>query len=232
MIGFFSTPPPALQAAPDPMTLAELEASVVSSGSTESLQTDAFTPPAGALCVVVSALRRDAARTFAAPSATHNMEGSWASWVTHYPIDGVNYLGLAIHARRWSASPGSGTVTQATASGNVYQMHTAVLSIGGAAASPLIRSGSANNNSGSTLAVPYSNSDAPPADMQGLVAVIQVSDNTAAAISGYTTLHSAAIGSSLSFKVLAKNGDVANTVSITGMASVFKAGVNAGVAHG
>jgi hypothetical protein len=221
-------------AAPPPiaMTLAELEAAV-SWASADTGTTGAFTPPANSLAVVIAAGRRDATRTIAAPSATHAMTGSWAALASAaYDIGSGNRVVIGAHGRFFGPSPGSGTITGGSAGGTFYQAALGVLSISGAAASFLLRSGGANSNSGTSLAIPYSDAAAPPADMQGIVATCSEGASTAMALAGYTLLYTVDLGGPFSVRIWAKLASVANSATVTDFTSgAIRAGANLGVAH-
>ena len=219
------------EAAADPMSLAVLEGSFDDDTSGSAMETASFTPPASALCVSIGFWRRDAERDIPEPSSSHDMAGAWEDWGSsvHVPASGSR-LGLQAWARRWSATPGAGTVSMPT-SGSVYQRAMAVLSIVTPAATPLIRSGFADNDSTTEITIPFSNTDAPPSGMQGIVATLGEGESTSMALAGYTLLYTVDLGGPTRMRVWAKLGSVANSVTVTGFSAASrKVGGNWGIA--
>jgi hypothetical protein len=213
------------------MQAAELEASV-SWTSAATSETGSFTPPASALCLVFTFGRRDQTRFIAEPVSTHSMAGAWALLADdEYDIGSGNRVVIGVHGRFWSATPGAGTITGGSASGTFFQGALAVVSVQNPNATYLAREGSANGNSGTSIAVPYSNATAPPASMQGLVASASEGASTAMAVSDYTQIYGVDLGGPFSARVWAKLGGVANSATITNFSSgAIRAAVNVGVA--
>lgn len=220
-------PPPPVE-----MTIAVLRGSNAWT-SAASAATGSFTPPANSYCVVITTGRRDSDRTVLEPVSTHDMAGSWALLrFTEYNTGSGSRLYVAVHGRFFGTTPGAGTITGGW-NGSVYQGTIAAMTIEGANATPLLRAGGANNASGTTLVMPYTDTDTPPTDMQGIVATISEGASTAMALAGYTLLATFDQAGPVSTRIWAKLASVANSVTVSDFTSAaLRAGVNVGIAHG
>ena len=130
MIGFFSTPPPALQAAPaSPLplgapTFLQLGASadiLLATATSATITSESVSPAASSNVYVWFVTRRDATRTHDSVTAGFATVAGFTQLESiELENPGENFLRLSMWGAVTTATPGSGTIT-ATASGTAYQ---------------------------------------------------------------------------------------------------------------